>query len=110
MSHPLISSHALELTTATAYKGNPPLIRTPYFCRSHVHHWKELLSDLQYLGMCPEEHMSHNADTCRQPTTYSPKSGRYGLTLKSFFLWYRTLIVAHRSLTIISASNSLRNV
>jgi len=39
------------------------------------------------LGMCPAEHMSHNADQCRQPTAYSRKSGRYGLTFKSFFLW-----------------------
>ena len=79
--------------------------------RWHICHWKEPLSGIRHLRMCPAEHgMIHSANPCRHPTVHSRKLGDMASHSSLSSCVLALLTVAHQALTIVSVSTSLGNV
>jgi len=105
MSYTPISSHAVDYVPAPAWNWDSPLTRTPHFCRTHcdrwhIRHWKEPLSRIRHLRMCPAEHLTVHSRKLGDTASHSSLSS-CGLAL---------LTVANQALMIVSVLTSLANV
>ena len=116
MSYPPISSHWVDYVPAPVWNWDSPSTRTPHFCRAlcdrwHIHHWKEPLSRIRHLRMCPAEYgMIHSCDPCRHPTVHTRKSGDTASHSNLSSCGLALLTVAHQALMIVSVSTSSGNI
>ena len=116
MSYLPISSHVVDYGPAPTWNWDSPLTTTPHFCcahcnRWHICHWKEPLSGIQHLRMCPAVHgMIHSANPCCHPTVHSWKLGDTAAHSSLSSCGLALLTLAHEALMILSLSTSLGNV